>query len=105
VKLPSVRGVVRAVVIAGVLYYALQSGGEYTTTKLISQRRERNRIERDIDSLQKVVDSLRRYRKQLDTDAALQERIAREQFGMVRSDKELVYRFVAPDSTRKDTTR
>jgi cell division protein FtsB len=91
-------------VIAGVLYYAIQ-GGEYTTTKLISQRRERNRIERDIDSLQKVVDSLRRYRTRLDTDAALQERIAREQFGMVRSDKELVYRFVPKDSMRRDTTR
>jgi cell division protein FtsB len=103
VKLPSARGVVRAVVIVGVLYYAIL-GGEYTVPKLISQRQERNRIVRDIDSLTKVVDSLRRYRKRLDSDAALQERIAREQFGMVRSDKELVYRFVGQDTMRRDTT-
>jgi hypothetical protein len=33
-------------------------------------------------------------------DSATQERIAREEFGMVRGDKEILYRFGdAPDST------
>jgi hypothetical protein len=34
------------------------------------------------------------------TDPAVQERIAREQFGMVSGHKERVYRFAAPDSAR-----
>jgi cell division protein FtsB len=52
-----------------------------------------------IDSLQQVVDSLKRYKVRLQTDPALQERIAREEFGMVRGDKELLYRFAEPADT------
>jgi cell division protein FtsB len=59
-----------------------------------------------IDSLQHVVDSLKRYKHRLQTDPALQERIAREEFGMVRGNKELLYRFAEPaDSTRDSTPR
>ena len=50
------------------------------------------------DSLTRKVDSLRRYRVQLDTDRALQEKLARENLGMVRGDKELLYQIV-PDTT------
>jgi hypothetical protein len=35
----------------------------------------------------------------VETDPVLQERIAREEFGLVRGDKELVYRIAEPDST------
>ena len=48
------------------------------------------------DSLQHIVDSLKRYKKRVETDPALQERIAREEFGMVRGNKELLYRFADP---------
>ena len=34
-------------------------------------------------------------------DSATQERIAREEFGMVRGNKEILYRFAEPDSARK----
>ncbi len=81
--------------------YALQ-GGEYGTTDLRSQARRRVALTAQIDSLQREVDSLRQLEKQLGTDPVLQERIAREEFGLVRGEKELLYRFTdaAADSTK-----
>jgi cell division protein FtsB len=76
----------------GVAYFAVE-GGEYGTSDLVRQRLRRQRLQAEIDSLEQQIDSLERYRKQVLTDPVLQERIAREQFGMVRGDKELVYRF------------
>lgn len=61
------------------------------------QRSQRARLDREIDSLQRVVDSLKRYKARVLTDPRTQERIAREEFGMVRR-KELLYRFAEPDS-------
>ena len=49
-----------------------------------------------IDSLQRIVDSLKRYKQRVETDPALQERIAREEFGLVRGNKELLYRIAEP---------
>ena len=46
-----------------------------------------------IDSLQRVVDSLGRQKHAIETDPGVQERIAREEFGMVRGEKEMLYRF------------
>ena len=71
-------------------------GGEWGTFDLMSQKTRIARLEQNVDSLQYVVDSLKRFRKRLDTDPALQERIAREEFGMVRGNKELLYRFTEP---------
>lgn len=76
----------------GVAYFAIE-GGEYGTSDLIRQRIRHTRLQSEIDSLQRQIDSLDRYRKQILSDPVLQERIAREQFGMVRGDKEIVYRF------------
>ena len=81
------------------LAYAIQ-GGEYGTSDLLSQRERREALVRRLDSLQREVDSLTRRKRALQTDAALQERIAREEFGMVRGDKEILYRFADPDSGR-----
>jgi cell division protein FtsB len=70
------------------------------------QKQRKARLLGSIDSLQHVVDSLKRYKHQLQTDPALQERIAREEFGMVRGNKELLYRFAEPaDSTRGGAPR
>jgi cell division protein FtsB len=86
-------------VVLSVVLYALQ-GGEYGTTDLVRQRARRRAMMAEIDSLQQEVDSLGRLKKRLETDPVLQERIAREEFGMVRGDKELLYRFADPaDST------
>ena len=103
-KSPLSRLLWLAVIIAA-LIFAVQ-GGEYSTLDLVHQRRDRRRMTIAIDSLTRVVDSLRRYRDRLQRDPKLQERIAREDFGMVRGTKELLYRFATPrDSSRDSTTR
>jgi cell division protein FtsB len=97
------RGVVRLLVAAGLLaalIFAIE-GGEYGTRDLLRQKQRRARLALAIDSAQHVVDSLKRYKKRLETDPALQERIAREEFGLIRGDKELLYRIAEPaDSTK-----
>jgi len=96
---------VRAAIIVVVLVFAVQ-GGEYSTLDLVHLRREREQMLTSIDSLTRVVDSLRKYYDRLQHDPKLQERIAREDFGMVRGTKELLYRFATPrDSSRDSTTR
>ena len=82
-----------------VLYFAIE-GGQWGTYDLWTQRREKLDLERANASLARKVDSLRQYRAQLDTDRALQERLARENLGMVRGDKELLYWLGPPDSTK-----
>jgi hypothetical protein len=64
---------------------------------LVRQHREQVRLNREIDSLTHVVDSLLKHKQKVLNDPATQERIAREEFGMVRG-KELLYRFAQPDS-------
>lgn len=75
----------------GAIVFALQ-GGEYSTRDLWKQRKLKQRLTAETDSLQREVDSLRREAKAVQTDPATQERIAREQYGMVRGDKEILYR-------------
>jgi cell division protein FtsB len=79
-------------VIAVALYFALQ-GGEYSTRDLYVLRARNGNLEREVDSLRRRVDSLNRYLRLVKTDSATQERIAREEFGMVRGEKEILYRF------------
>ena len=83
-----------AAVLAGAAF-ALQ-GGEYSTTDLRAQHTRRTALLAEVDTLTRVVDSLRTLERRLRTDPALQERVAREEFGMVRGEKELLYRFADP---------
>jgi cell division protein FtsB len=76
---------------AGAILFALQ-GGEYSTFDLWKQRQLKQRLIVETDSLTRQVDSLRRESELIKSDPATQERIAREQFGMVRGDKEILYR-------------
>jgi cell division protein FtsB len=78
--------------VAAALVFAIE-GGEYGTTDLFRQRLRRQALLARIDSLQRVVDSLGRRKRSIETDPAVQERIAREEFGMVRGEKEMLYRF------------
>ncbi len=80
-----------AVIAAGI--FAVQ-GGEYTTLDLFRQRDRADSLRRDIDSLKRDVDSLKAFREALRKDPIVQERVARELYGLVRGDKELVYRFI-----------
>ena len=84
------------VAIAAIAYFAVQ-GGEYSTLALVRQRIAERNAHRAIDSLQHDVDSLARYKHAVLTDPAVQERIAREEFGMVKQ-KEMLYRFAPAES-------
>ncbi|HEY8795149.1 MAG TPA: septum formation initiator family protein [Gemmatimonadaceae bacterium] len=94
------RRVIWIAIGAAVLVYALQ-GGEYSTTALLGQRARAKRMRAGMDSLRHEIDSLARVKKAVQADPAVQERIAREEFGMVRGSKEILYRFAEPDSARK----
>jgi cell division protein FtsB len=92
----------RLLVFAGiiaVLVFAVQ-GGEYGTSDLVRQRARRQAVIARLDTLQRQVDSLTRRKRALQNDADLQERIAREEFGMVRGQKEILYRFADPDTSK-----
>src|SRR6266576_3324836 len=78
--------------ILGALVFAAQ-GGDYSTRDLFVLNAKTRRLTHQVDSLQRQVDSLGRVVKLVKTDSATQERIAREEFGMVRGDKEILYRF------------
>jgi cell division protein FtsB len=78
--------------IAVALFFAVQ-GGEYSTRDLYVLHAREGSLTREVDSLKRQVDSLTRFLKLVKTDSATQERIAREEFGMVRGDKEILYRF------------
>ena len=95
-----IKQVLIGVGVIAALVFAVQ-GGEYGTRDLMRQRARKRALVSTIDSLQHIVDSLKRYRRRVETDPALQERIAREEFGMVRGNKELLYRFAEPDSATR----
>jgi cell division protein FtsB len=80
------------------VYFAVQ-GGEYSTVALYRQAKRERMLTQMVDSLQHDVDSLKALKRLIETDPATQERIAREDFGMIR-DKELLFRFLDPDSLR-----
>ncbi len=84
----------------GVLVFAIQ-GGEWSTLDLWRQKSRLVKIKHEVDSLKHEVDSLKTYKQLLQTDPIMQEKIAREEFGMVKGKKELLYRFTEPDSGRK----
>jgi cell division protein FtsB len=94
-----IRRILHGFAILAVLWFAVQ-GGEFGSWDLWKQRQQKKQLQHEIDSLQQRVDSLRKYRVRLDTDRALQEKLARENVGMVRGDKELLY-ILTPDSTKK----
>ncbi len=101
------RHILAAAAAAAVVYFAVQ-GGEYGTVALVRQRGERTRALAKIDQLKREIDSLTRVKRAVTTDPATQERIAREEFGMVRGPKEVLYRFAEPAdsaSAKSDSAR
>jgi cell division protein FtsB len=94
-----IRRVLFGILIIAVVWFAVE-GGEFGSWDLWKQRQNRKQLQHEIDSLQLRVDSLKKYRTRLDTDRELQEKLARENVGMVRGDKELIY-LLTPDTTRK----
>jgi cell division protein FtsB len=81
----------RTVLILAAAVFAFQ-GGEYSTVDLLRQRAYTRRLAAEMDVLQHQVDSLTALVRAIGSDPAMQERIAREEFGMLRGN-ELLYRF------------
>lgn len=81
------------------LYFGIQ-GGEYATTDLLALRRQEAGEWSQVVRLRRVVDSLQREATAIEHDPRVQERVARERFGMIRHG-EVLYRLVPPDSTRR----
>src|SRR3954469_12559988 len=94
-----IRRILFGLVVLTVIWFAVQ-GGQFGSWDLWKQSREKKQLQHEIDSLQQRVDSLKKYRARLDTDRAPQEKRARENVGMGRGDKELLY-LVTPDPTKK----
>ena len=85
----------RWAVIAGLafaLYFALQ-GGEYGVFDLIQLRREEADESTKVARLKQQVDSLGRVANAIERDPGMQERVARERFGMLKKG-EFLYRLV-----------
>jgi cell division protein FtsB len=85
--------------LAFALYFGVQ-GGEYGTTDLLALRRQESSERSQVRRLRQVVDSLERDATAIERDLRVQERVARERFGMIRQG-ELLYRLVPADSTRR----
>jgi len=97
--------IIFALVILGGLVFAIQ-GGEYSTMDLWHQRQRGETLATQTDSLEREVDSMRKVAKAIQSDPATQERIAREEFGMVRGNKEILYRLSESEdsSSKLDST-
>jgi cell division protein FtsB len=83
------------VIVLAVLF-ALQ-GGEYGTLDLFKLQRQARDEAGEVSRLQRVVDSLTRAANAIERDPRVQERVARESFGMIRKG-EFLYKLVRPDS-------
>jgi cell division protein FtsB len=89
VRRTRVAGLVGAVVLLALAVW----GGEYSTADWLTMRRQLADERDKVAALQVEVDSLAKAAKDLETNPAVQERVAREEFGMIR-DGEILYRVV-----------
>jgi cell division protein FtsB len=83
--------------LASALYFAFQ-GGEYGTLDLLQLRREEAEERADVLRLQRLVDSLTKAAIAIELDPRVQERVARERFGMIKKG-EFLYRLVPAGDT------
>jgi cell division protein FtsB len=74
------------------LYFAFQ-GGEYGTLDLLQLRREEAEERATVERLHRLVDSLSRVATAIEKNPRIQERVAREKFGMLKKG-EFLYRLV-----------
>jgi cell division protein FtsB len=100
------RGATRlmAFVATALLLYFVVEGGEYGTSDLWRLRARTQATKTAVDSIKRVVDSLALRKKDVQTNPAVQERIAREEFGMVKGDREIVYHLLRPDTAVVDSS-
>jgi cell division protein FtsB len=73
------------------------AAGEYDTLDWLHLERRVRAEREEIARLQREVDSLRREARAVETDPAVQERLARELYGMIR-EGEFVYNILRADT-------
>ena len=87
-------------ILALALLFALQ-GGEYSTFDFLALKRQEKEEILRIRELEQEVDSLEKEAIAVETDPAVQERLARELYGMLRPG-EFVYNILWDESRKKD---
>ena len=78
------------------LYFGIQ-GGEYGTWDLMQLRRDEAEELEQVARLKRAVDSLQRAAQAIEQDPKVQERVARELYGMIRKG-EFLYKLVPGDT-------
>ena len=101
-------GKLKRLVVPGLLliaaYYAV-FGGDYSVFELRAARAAVESERADLVQLRSEIDSLQAWTDSLESDSATIERIAREEYGMIR-DGETLYRFAEGDAVEgADTTK
>jgi cell division protein FtsB len=86
--------IVRIVIVALAVIFALQ-GGEYSLWNWWELRRAEARERAAVAELEETVDSLERAARAIETDPRVQERVARESFGMIKNG-EFLFRVLPP---------
>jgi cell division protein FtsB len=81
------------------LYFGIQ-GGEYGTWDLMQLRRDEAAERDQVARLKRAVDSLQRAAQAIEQDPKVQERVARELYGMIRKG-EFLYKLVPGDSGKR----
>lgn len=69
----------------------LVQGGEYSTLDLLNSRTRRDSVRTQLSRARIELDSLKAEYKAVTTDPVRLERMARERFGMVQGEKEVLY--------------
>jgi cell division protein FtsB len=88
-----------------ILWAAIEQG-EYGSSDLLRQREEKAQLESDLALLRDTVAALDATLKLVSTDDFTLERIAREEHGLVKGEKELLYWIDDPEAkARADSVR
>lgn len=90
---------VAAALVLMMVIFAIQ-GGTYSTGDWLSLRQDAVEERAAVVELKAGIDSLEKVASLVERDPAEQERIAREQFGMIK-EGEFLYRLI-PDTTQSD---
>ena len=91
------------VVVCGLAWFAVE-GGEYGTRAVFAQHARRDQLDAEVKALHQEVDSLTREKTAVLRNDTVLERIAREQYGMLRGNKEVLY-WMNNAHPAKDSTR
>ncbi len=102
---PTKRLLRRAAWTAGVLAVLLFAveGGEYGTRDVWEGKARVTLRQREVEAMRAEVEALKAELKAVTTDPARLEKIARERYGMVKGDKELLYQLSDDSAAAADS--